>query len=63
MMIAFMLSYNSKQEEYAMYQIDFYEKRTGISDVWNFLETLRLKSENNKDARNDYIRQQKERLQ
>ena len=46
-----------------MYQIDFYEKRNGISDVWNFLETLRLKSENNKDARNDYIRQQKERLQ
>ena len=46
-----------------MYQIDFYDKRTGISAVWNFLEELHLKSENNKDARNDYIRQQKERLQ
>ena len=37
-----------------MFQIDFYEKRTGISDVWNFLEELRLKSGSNKDARIQY---------
>lgn len=37
-----------------MYQIDFYEKRNGISDVWDFLEELRLKSGSNKDARIQY---------
>ena len=34
-----------------MYRIEFYEKRNGTSDVWNFLEELREKSKTNKDAR------------
>ena len=27
-----------------MYEIEFYEKENGESDVWNFLEELREKS-------------------
>ena len=34
-----------------MYIVEFYEKANGISDVWNFLEELRIKSTSNKDAR------------
>ena len=37
-----------------MYRIEFYEKRTGTSDVWDFLEELREKSKTNKDARIQY---------
>ena len=37
-----------------MYRIEFYEKRNGISEVWDFLEELREKSETNKDARIQY---------
>ena len=37
-----------------MYQIEFYEKRNGVSDVWDFLEDLREKSGTNKDARIQY---------
>ena len=37
-----------------MYQIEFYEKRNGVSDVWDFLEDLREKSATNKDARIQY---------
>ena len=37
-----------------MYRIEFYEKRHGTSDVWNFLEELREKSKTNKDARIQY---------
>ena len=37
-----------------MYRIEFYEKRNGTSDVWNFLEELREKSKTNKDARIQY---------
>ena len=33
------------------YIIEFYEKNNGKSDVWDFLETLRLKSFTNKDIR------------
>ncbi len=36
------------------YEIIFYERTNGKSDVWNFLEKLREKSENNKDARIQY---------
>ena len=34
-----------------MYTIEFYEKENGESDVWNFLEELRVKAPTNKDAR------------
>ena len=34
-----------------MYEIEFYEKENGESDVWNFLEELREKSTESKDAR------------
>ena len=34
-----------------MYSIEFYEDEKGNSEVWSFLEELRVKSKNNKDAR------------
>ena len=34
-----------------MYTIEFYEKENGDCAVWEFLETLRVKSGTNKDAR------------
>lgn len=34
-----------------MYTVEFYEKANGKSDVWDFLEELRIKSTSNKDAR------------
>ncbi len=34
-----------------MYTIEFYETSNGESDVWSFLEELRIKSSTNKDAR------------
>ena len=37
-----------------MYEIEFYEKENGESDVWDFLEELREKSEKSKDARIQY---------
>lgn len=37
-----------------MYTIEFYQKRNGESDVWDFLETLRMKSHSSKDARIQY---------
>ena len=37
-----------------MFTVKFYETKTGESDVWNFLEELRLKSPSNKDARVQY---------
>ena len=37
-----------------MYRVEFYEKRNGTSEVWNFLEELREKSRTNKDARIQY---------
>lgn len=37
-----------------MFEIEFYEKRDGTSDIWDFLEDLRLKSDTNKDARIQY---------
>lgn len=36
------------------YNIEFYEKQNGESEVWNFLETLRSKSNSNKNARIQY---------
>ena len=36
------------------YQIIFYEKSNGKSDVWDFLEQLRHKSMKSKDARIQY---------
>ena len=36
------------------YNIIFYENSKGISEIWNFLETLRKKSVTNKDARIQY---------
>ena len=41
-------------KEYIMYKIEFYENQHGESDVWDFLETLRIKSTTNKDARIQY---------
>lgn len=37
-----------------MYEIEFYEKENGESDIWDFLEELREKSEKSKDARIQY---------
>ena len=37
-----------------MFTVKFYETTTGDSDVWDFLEELRLKSPSNKDARVQY---------
>lgn len=37
-----------------MYTVDFYENAKGESDVWDFLEELRIKAETNKDARIQY---------
>ncbi len=37
-----------------MYDIEFYEKQNGESELWNFLELLRVKAANNKDARIQY---------
>ena len=37
-----------------MFTVKFYEPKTGESDVWDFLEELRLKSPSNKDARVQY---------
>ena len=37
-----------------MFTIKFYETKAGVSDVWDFLEELRLKSASNKDARVQY---------
>lgn len=37
-----------------MYEIDFYEKENGESDIWNFLEELRLKTDTDKNARIQY---------
>ena len=36
------------------HNIIFYENSKGISEIWNFLETLRKKSVTNKDARIQY---------
>ena len=37
-----------------MYTVEFYEKANGESELWNFLEELRIKSATNKDARIQY---------
>lgn len=37
-----------------MYAIEFYEDSNGVSDVWNFLEKLRIDSSHNKDVRIQY---------
>lgn len=37
-----------------MYKIEFYENQHGESEVWDFLEDLRAKSKNSKDARIQY---------
>lgn len=37
-----------------MYTVEFYEKANGESELWNFLEMLRMKSKTNKDARIQY---------
>lgn len=37
-----------------MYNIEFYETRGGDSELWDFLEQLRVKSAKNKDLRIQY---------
>lgn len=37
-----------------MYTVEFYEKANGESELWDFLEELRIKSATNKDARIQY---------
>ncbi len=37
-----------------MYTIQFYEQANGKSELWDFLEDLRIKSKTNKDARIQY---------
>ncbi|WP_085023583.1 type II toxin-antitoxin system RelE/ParE family toxin [Anaerovibrio sp. JC8] len=34
-----------------MFRVEFYEKADGTSDVWDFMESLRLKATTSKDAR------------
>lgn len=34
-----------------MYNVEFYEDANGESELWNFLENLRIKAATNKDAR------------
>ena len=34
-----------------MYNVEFYEDANGVSELWDFLEDLRLKSATSKDAR------------
>ncbi len=34
-----------------MYEIEFYETRDGVSELWQFLDDLRQKAETSKDAR------------
>ena len=36
------------------YTVEFYEKANGKSEIWDFLEKLRLRSKNSKDARIQY---------
>lgn len=36
------------------FEIDFYETRNGERPAWDFLETLRIKTASNKDARIQY---------
>jgi len=36
------------------YTVEFYEKSNGKSEIWDFLENLRLKAKTNKDARIQY---------
>lgn len=37
-----------------MYTVEFYEKANGNSELWDFIEDLRIKSSSNKDARIQY---------
>lgn len=37
-----------------MYNIEFYENSSGKSELWDFLESLRQKSQTSKDARIQY---------
>lgn len=37
-----------------MYTVEFYEKENGESEIWEFLEALRIKAATNKDARIQY---------
>ena len=37
-----------------MYNIEFYEDSSGKSELWEFLESLRIKAATNKDARIQY---------
>jgi|UniRef100_UPI0040289D46 phage-related protein len=37
-----------------MYNIEFYEDSNGKSELWEFLESLRIKAATNKDARIQY---------
>lgn len=34
-----------------MYNVEFYEDANGVSELWDFLEDLRIKSSTSKDAR------------
>ncbi|HIW56558.1 MAG TPA: type II toxin-antitoxin system RelE/ParE family toxin [Firmicutes bacterium] len=37
-----------------MYNVEFYENANGESELWNFLEALRIKASKSKDARIQY---------
>lgn len=37
-----------------MFTVEFYETKSGESDVWDFLERLRIQGTTNKDARIQY---------
>lgn len=37
-----------------MFEIEFYESENGVSELWEFLEKLRVKAKTSKDARIQY---------
>lgn len=41
-------------EQCEWYTVEFYEKSNGNSELWDFIEDLRIKSSSNKDARIQY---------
>lgn len=51
---AIMIIEEKTMEIIPVYKIEFYERENGDSDVWDFLEELREKSDSNKDYRIQY---------
>ena len=50
-MLSYIYRYYLNGEHILMYNVEFYEDVNGESELWNFLENLRIKAATNKDAR------------